>query len=126
MAAPPPVYRVVPGPSPEERTDGAERVLHPGPKTSEGEEFVATPEAAGLLANALSVGLTAVERAVRDLTEPQAEAYRSGAAILYWFGLSSWLLGGALAYEVVRRRRTLALAGSGPAGGPDFLPEDLP
>jgi hypothetical protein len=122
-AVPSPVYKTEPIPLPQERTGGGETALLPEttPPISVTSAFY-VPEAAGVLSGAVSFSLTALERAVRELTQPEADVSRSGAAILYWLGLSSWLLGGAVAYEVVRRRR---VAAGGDPDLPDLFLEGL-
>jgi hypothetical protein len=71
-------------------------------------------EAADLLTHALSVSLARFDQALLDLTGADADGHRSDLAVLYWFGLSSWVVSGALAYRMARRRaRVTPVLGSG-------------
>lgn len=102
---PPPVCNTEPGPLPRETVANLETIPPPLAGTTDPAERSYLPETAGLVTSALSTGLATMERAVRNLTEPEADVYRSGTALLYWLGVSAWLLGGAVAYESMRRRR---------------------
>lgn len=105
-----------------------EELPFPKMKPAEPVTFALAAEAADVLTHALSVSLATLERALGDLARgPQAEVYRSGAAVLYWLGLSSWAVGGAFAYEMVRRRarQTPSLAGYGPPEESDPFLEGL-
>jgi hypothetical protein len=72
------------------------------------------------------MGVTALEVGVRALAEPILDAASSPHNVLYWVGISSSLLAGALACETVRRRfpqfQTYELCVFG--GAPDPLPRD--
>ena len=50
------------------------------------------------------MGVTALELGVRALAEPILDAGAPPHNVLYWVGISSSLLAGALACEAVRRR----------------------
>jgi hypothetical protein len=105
-----------------EGMDGPEQMAFPQPKAPPGGVPALAPQAAGLLTDAVFSGLATLERAVQNLTEPVAGAAPSGAALLYWLGLSSWLVAGVLAWEAFRRCR-VAPAPALLGGEPD-LPED--
>ncbi len=86
------------------------------------------PEGADLLTQGMSFGLAALDRAVRSLLEPDAGSFGRGQALLRWLGLSTGMVGAALAYIVVRERRTrpsVALPGAGSLGGAPLDEEDL-
>ena len=57
-----------------------------------------------------------------DLTGAEAAGRPAGVAVLYWLGLSSWVVSGALAYEMARRRVRVAPA----LGGGAFSEADDP
>jgi hypothetical protein len=113
---------------PQQGPAGAEIVPLPDGRATADDSPAPAPEAAGLLTHVMDFGRAALERAIQDLTEPEGYADFSGTAGLYWLSLSSWLLGGAIAYEVLRRRNALpapGLAGIGLAGEPQLFMEDL-
>jgi hypothetical protein len=93
----------------------------PPPEPKPGDRTLSSfaAEAADVLTQALSVSLATFDRAMRDLTGAQGDAHQSGAAVLYWLGLSSWVVSGALAYEMLRRRDRVA-----PALGAWTLPDE--
>ena len=62
------------------------------------------PQVAPLLTEGVSMGVTALELGMRALAEPILDATGPPHNVLYWVGISSWLLAGALACEAVRRR----------------------
>lgn len=62
------------------------------------------PEGAGLLTEKVSFGLSAVDRAVRALTEQEVDGDRGGSALLHLLGFSSTLLAAAIVYELTRRQ----------------------
>jgi hypothetical protein len=61
------------------------------------------PQAAGLLTDGVTQGVTALERAVEALTEPLGSVETGSGDALYWLGCSSWLVAAALACEAARR-----------------------
>jgi hypothetical protein len=63
------------------------------------------PEAAGLITQALTSGLTTLERAIQSLLEPEPEADASGAALLYWVGASFGLAASVVGYQMIQHRR---------------------
>jgi hypothetical protein len=84
------------------------------------------PQVAGLVADALSLGLGALELAIQDFTDTRPSVSGSGAAVLYCLGLSSGVLGGILAYELTRRRATPpARIGLDAFGEPSLFPEEV-
>jgi hypothetical protein len=90
---------------------------------------LSAPEGAGLLTSGLRLGLGAVDQAVKALLGPAPRSGGDGPALLRWLGVCSWVLGGALAYVVARRRRDLpavGLRGLGVPGGAPFHEEELP
>jgi hypothetical protein len=100
----------------------AEEVPPPEAKPADRNISSFAAEAADLLTHALSVSLATADRAMRDLTGADADGHPSGVAVLYWLGLSSWVVSGALAYEMARRRMRVAPA----VGGWAFSDEDDP
>jgi hypothetical protein len=68
-----------------------------------GEAPAPLPQAAGLLTEGVTLGATALERAVEALTEPLGSVDSGSAGALYWLGCSSWLVAAALACEAARR-----------------------
>jgi hypothetical protein len=130
--APAPVLRL-PAPAVESGTGSQEQPTDSPsspaePKVAESGESSHSPEASGLLTNAVFSGLATLERAIRDLIEPEVEVDVPGGTLLYWVGLSASLLASTLVYQVVFRRRVLlpqALVGVGPAGAVDPFAEDL-
>ena len=90
------------------------------------EWFAWAPQVAPLLTEGVSMGVTALELGMRALTEPILDAGSPPHNVLYWVGISSWLLAGALAGETLRRRfprlETSELSSLG--GLPDLLRRD--
>jgi hypothetical protein len=76
------------------------------PKAGAGAEAPLPAEGAGLLVEGLPSGLTALERALRALTEAEPLSARRGMTLLHWLGASTWMLAAGAAYAVARRRRT--------------------
>jgi hypothetical protein len=70
---------------------------------SPGTEIAALPRLEGLITEGVQLGTAALERAAQALAEPMLSADGAADGILYWLGLSSWLLAAALAGEGVRR-----------------------
>jgi hypothetical protein len=134
------------GPGPGDRVTTAGQAAGPGPAAQEraGEEgggvsvagkarqtaeLASSPESAGLLTAGLPGDLAALERAIRALAGPPSEAGARGWVLLRWLGLSTWLLGAALAYALARGRGTQpspGLAGRGHLGPAGLGGEDLP
>lgn len=94
-------------PEPEQPAE-ERRTVSPGLRETAGFESLPSPEAAGLLTNESSFGLTALEHAIRSLTDPESGADGGGSGLWKAFGLSCWLLGSALAYMAARRVRSPA------------------
>jgi hypothetical protein len=62
------------------------------------------PQVASLLTEGVTVGVTAIERAVLTLAEPILDAGDAPHEVLYWLGVTSWVVAAALAGETLRRR----------------------
>jgi hypothetical protein len=91
-------------------------------------QSVPLPEAAGLLTEGLSVGLAALERAVRLLTASQIEDDHAGVSFWQLVGMSVGLLAAASGYAAVSRRYARpvpALPGTWLRRGRGMRPEDL-
>ncbi len=107
---PPSAVPIPPAPESPPPSEGANR-----------DEPFLLPASAGLLTDLLPLGLPALERALRTLTEPEADVAVRDLALLNWLGLSCWLLGATLTWAVARRSRGSAR----PLGKSDLLPETL-
>jgi hypothetical protein len=90
-----------------------------------GDAPAALPQAAGLLTEGVTLGVTALERAVEALTEPLGSVDSGSAGALYWLGCSSWLVAAALACEAARRTLSRRPAGTLPRLA-NLLPEGEP
>jgi hypothetical protein len=66
-------------------------------------EALTLPRAEGLLTQGVRLGVAALGDAAGALAEPLLAAEGASADVLYWLGLSSWLLAAALAGEGARR-----------------------
>jgi hypothetical protein len=87
------------------------------------EWLASAPQVATLLTEGVTLGVTALERAVGALAEPMLDAASAPHDVLYWVGVSSWVAAAALAAETVRRRFP-QLQTSAPSlfgGSPDSL-----
>jgi hypothetical protein len=83
------------------------------------------PRAIELLAEGVTLGATALERAVQALAEPLDPAGGGLSGVLPWLGLSSWVVAAVLAGEAARRSltRRAAPAPALPGGLTGLLPE---
>jgi hypothetical protein len=100
-----------PGADPEDVVTSAElevlddtALIAISPEGARQEWPASVPQVATLLTEGVSLGVTALERAVRALAEPMLDAGGAPHDVLYWMGVSSWLVAAALAGETVRRR----------------------
>ena len=79
---------------------------------SEGATLI--PQTIDLLAEHVSIGLTALENAIRAFLDSTGESDLGASDLGNWLGLSTWVVATALALDVMRRRREqrgLVLAG---------------
>jgi hypothetical protein len=113
-------------PAPPDRPRGEDVAEAPKPNGVV-TDLTFAPGVAGLLSDALPGGLAVLERALQALTEPEAETEARDSTVLHWLGLSAWVVGAGMAYEVARRRRQApALAGVGCFRATGLPLEDLP
>jgi hypothetical protein len=106
-----PVGWTEPGRLAQQTAADPEAVPFPESKSTTDDSAPPAPEAAGLFMEVVNFGRATLGRAIQDLAESAGQVDRSGTAVLYWLGFSSWLLGGAIAYEVLRRRNALPVPG---------------
>jgi len=105
------VWTATPALDPEDLATSAElelsddAALIPDSADSLRAEWAASvPQVASLLTEGVTVGVTAIERAVLTLAEPILDAGSASHDVLYWVGVSTWFVAVALAGETLRRR----------------------
>src|SRR5262249_30642266 len=85
------------------------------------------PQVAGLFTGLVPAGLVArLDRSVRTLFGPAAEAGTEGWGHLYGVGWAVWMIGSGVAWKVARRcdaRSAFVLPGASPRGIPPEVPE---